>query len=525
VTQTISRTPRPGSAPVVQTTHGAVRGSLEDGIAVFRGIPYAEPPVGALRFRPPVPRQPWEGEWDATRFGDTVHQLYVFDSDAQVGAAAHPAGDDCLNLNVWTPAPGRTGLPVMVWIHGGAFKTGAGSDPYANGATFARDGVVTVTINYRLHALGYLHLGDRPGSGCFGLLDQVAALEWVRDNIAAFGGDPGNVTVAGESAGAHSVGTLLGMPSARHLFRRGILQSGGIQASIGADGAAIVTNEFLAELGIRGRNLEALGGFSTERLVAAAGAVAQRSPALLAERGIRPDPFGVPLSGGYFPFFPVRGTDVLPDRPLESVLTGAARDVDLLIGTNAEEGRAFRVWMGDGVASAAASQATTETVFALSGRDGSQVYEAYRRLRPGATDEEVGAAILTDVMFRLPAIRLAEAAQQHNPRTFMYRLAYRSAVPGFGAGHALDLPFVWDVVDDPLARAMIGSDPPGSLASAMHGAWVQFIKTGTPGHPVLPEWPAYDLTRRATMQFDATSQVVDDPDGDERRLWDGVRVD
>jgi para-nitrobenzyl esterase len=352
--------------------------------------------------------------------------------DAKVEAAANPPGDDCLNLNVWTPAPGRAGLPVMVWIHGGAFKTGAGSDPYARGTTFARDGVVTVTINYRLHVLGFLHLGDRPGSGCFGLLDQVAALEWVRDNIAAFGGDPDNVTVAGESAGAHSIRMLLGMPTARRLFHRGILQSGGIQASIGADGAAIVADEFLAELGIRRRDADALDAFSTQRLVEAAGAVAQRSPAMLGRRGIRPDPFGIPLSGGHFPFFPVRGTDVLPDRPLESVVAGAARDIDLLIGTNAEEGRAFRVWLGDGVVSAAASRATTRTVFALSGRDGSHVYEAYRRLRPGATDEEVGAAILTDVMFRLAAINLAEAAQRHNPRAYMYRFAYRSTCRSCG---------------------------------------------------------------------------------------------
>ncbi len=206
MTQTITSTQRAGSAPVVHTTSGQVRGVVEDGIAVFRGIPYAEPPVGELRFRPPVARQHWTGVFDAARFGPTVTQLYVFDSDAQVGAAANPAGDDCLNLNVWTPSPSRSRLPVMVWIHGGAFKTGAGSDSYADGATFARDGVVTVTINYRLHVLGFLYLGDNPGSGAFGLLDQIAALRWVRDNIAAFGGDPDNVTVAGQSAGGMSIG-------------------------------------------------------------------------------------------------------------------------------------------------------------------------------------------------------------------------------------------------------------------------------------------------------------------------------
>ena len=215
------------AAPIVATSRGAVRGSREEDVCVFRGIPYARPPVGELRFRPPVPPEPWDGVRDATRFGRRHIQVYdPVEGPLMHASARQPEGDDCLNLNVWTPDPTAGGLPVLVWIHGGSLKFGAGSDELYDGSTFARDGVVTVTLNYRLHPAGYLYVPGRPGAGAFGLLDQIAALEWVRDNIAAFGGDPARVTVAGESAGGHSVGALLGAPAARGLFRRAIPQSG-----------------------------------------------------------------------------------------------------------------------------------------------------------------------------------------------------------------------------------------------------------------------------------------------------------
>jgi len=500
---------------------------VENGIAVFRGIPYAEPPVGELRFRPPIARQRWTGVFDATHFGPTVTQLYVFDSDAQVGAAANPAGDDCLNLNVWTPSPGPTRLPVMVWIHGGAFKTGAGSDAYADGATFARDGVVTVTINYRLHALGFLYLDDKPGSGGFGLLDQIAALRWVRNNIAAFGGDPENVTIAGESAGGMSVGLLLGAPAARGLFRRAIMQSGAAQASVAVDGARVQSDELFAVLGLNREAPDALDSLDTKTLVDAAGVVARAAPTLLAARGLRPEPYGIALSGGCFPFHPVRGSQVLPDRPIVPIIAGAARHVDILIGTNADECNAHAVWMRmPELFSREAGSRLAETVFALIGRSGAHVFDAYRRRRQGMAEQDVTTAIMTDVMFRLPAIELAEAAQRHNLRTFMYRLAFKSAIPGFGAGHVIDVPFMWNKLDDPAARAMIGSSPGAQdLARVMHGAWVNFMKTGSPQHADLPDWPAYEPTRRATMQLDVESGVIEDPDGADRRLWDGVRLD
>jgi para-nitrobenzyl esterase len=310
--------------PIVRTRCGAVRGTFENGIAVFRGIPYAESPVGKLRFRPPARRAAWDGVREATHFGDAPPQLF-FNPDDPQPAADLPRGDDYLNLNVWTPDPGGAGLPVMVWITGGGFWWGNGAMSVYDGATFARDGVISVTINYRVHADGFLHLGDRPGSGCFGILDQIAALEWVHENIAAFGGDPARITVIGQSAGALSIGMLLSAPAARGLFQRAILESGATQGTIGADGALIVAAAFLEHAGIRPGDDEAMAQLTTAQLVKAATEVVPLVPSLLAPRGISTDPFGLGLFGGYLPFWPVRGTDVLPVRPIEAVAAGSAR--------------------------------------------------------------------------------------------------------------------------------------------------------------------------------------------------------
>jgi len=512
--------------PVVRTAHGAVRGSFEDGIAVFRGIPYAEPPVGKLRFRPPARRTPWAGVREATHFGDVPPQL-MFNADDPQAADDVPRGDDYLNLNVWTPELGSAGLPVMLWITGGGFWWGAGSLSTYDGATFARDGVVCVTINYRVHADGFLHLGDRPGSGAFGILDQIAALEWVQENIAAFGGDPNRVTVIGQSAGALSIGMLLSAPAARGLFQRAILESGATQGTIGADGALIVAEEFLKRIGAKSRDDDAIEELTSAQLAKAAIELAPLIPSLLAPRGIATDAFGLSLFSGYLPFWPVRGTDVMPVRPIEAVAAGSARDVDILVGTTLEEARGYLVVSGmPQVFTEAGAVKWTDAAFATSGRSGAAVFDAYRRRRPGAKDEDVSAAIMTDLMFRIPAIRFAEAQQRQNPRLHMYRFMYRSPVKGLGSAHELDVPFVWDKLDDPLARIRnIPDNPPYELAKTVHGAWVNFMTSGTPSYPGLPDWPAYDPQRRTTMELNVESQLIDDPDGDERHMWDGVRVD
>jgi para-nitrobenzyl esterase len=502
--------------PVVQTTRGAVRGTWENGIAVFRGIPYAEPPIGKLRFKPPVVRARWDGVRDATRFGATAPQDRNPIEEMLMGGNRPPQGEDCLHLNVWTPEPGQAALPVLVWIHGGGYKYGAGSDSIYDGSTFAREGIVTVTLNYRLNVLGFLYVGDRPGSGNFGLLDQIAALEWVQENIAAFGGDPGRVTVAGESAGAFSIGHFLSMRATRGLFHRGILQSGAASYQKPAEAAAVIATAVLGRLGTHFGDDNALAALTSAELIATAGALEPEILKLVVEAGITPNPIMAMVPDITLPVY---GTDVLPEPALIPIANGAARDVDLLVGTNADECS----YMRDAVN---APSAVAEAAFAPSGRSGASVLDAYRRNRPGMSDRDATTPFLTDTLYRIPAIRLAETAQRHNPRMYMFRFAWGSppSEGKFGAAHGFEVPFMWDT----LSKAqniiqMIGKEPPQSLATSMHGAWASFVKTGSPQHHSLPEWPAYDTTRRATMQLDVESRVVEDPGGEERALWDGVQ--
>ena len=434
-------TEQSGARPVVQTTSGAVQGTFENGTAVFRGIPYAEPPVGKLRFRPPAPRQRWDGVFDASRFGHIAPQTYQPLEDRFLGGHNAPQGDDCddcLNLNVWTPQPGDAMLPVFMWIHGGGLVTGAGSDLIYDGTTFAREGVVTVTINYRLDAPGYLYVGDRRGSGNFGLLDQIAALTWVQENVARFGGDPSQVTVGGESAGAHSIGGLLAAPSARGLFRRAILQSGAASSHQPVEAAAVIGSEILRRVGVRPGDDDALAGLTSAELLAAKQAVNPQVLPLLRARGV---PLNIFHAGWGSPTLMTSGTDVLPTG-IDAIRRGAPRDVDVLIGSNADECSWLRPALQE-------PHDAADTIFSAIGGSGASVLDVYRRNRPGLPQSQADRCVLDDMVFRLPAIRLAEAAALHNPRTYMFRFAWGSPpLEGkFGAGHAFELPFMWDVLD------------------------------------------------------------------------------
>ncbi len=503
---------------IVQTTRGAVRGTWENGIAVFRGIPYAEPPVGKLRFKPPVPRQRWEGIRDATRFREIVPQTDQSPIDALGLPEGVPQGDDCLNLNVWTPEPGRASLPVLVWIHGGSFKWGAGSCPGYDGATFAREGIVTVTLNYRLGAAGFLYVGDRPGSGNFGLLDQIAALQWVQENIAAFGGDPARVTVAGESAGGFSIGQLLAAPAARGLFNRAIVQSGGTQLHIKAEAASIIGAEVLRRLGVSPQDDDAFAAVTSAQLLAVQRAVEPEIFALVANSPVTLDL----LPRLFVVFVPTYGTDVLPERALLPIGRGVARDVNLMVGWNADETMVFYPTREAQQGMLKLIEEAADFAFSPIGRSGVKVLERYQVSRSGTDLADAVVPFVTDMLFGIPSIRLAETAQPHNPHTYMYRFAWKGSM---GAVHGLEIGFMFDSMEKArnVATALGAPNPPQALARTMHGAWVNFIKTGSPQHPNLPEWPAYDPIRRATMQFDIESRVVDDPDGEERRLWDGIQ--
>jgi para-nitrobenzyl esterase len=491
---------------VVETACGKQRGLRRDGVAQWRGIPYAAPPLGALRFLPPRPPVPWTGERDATRFGAVAEQSRDPARAMMSGIGEKMAmSEDCLVLNVFSPAADGARRPVVVWIHGGAFIMGSGSQPLYNGSSFAaRHDLVVVTINYRLGLFGLLYLGELAGEpyrhGNVALLDQLAALRWVQDHIAAFGGDPSRVTVMGESAGAISIGSLLGMPAARGLFHRAIVQSGapGLSPPSRADATALARG-VLAELGAGAADLVDV---PAARLVA----IQER---LTQARGL----------GAFAPF--VDGESI-PRPPTEAVRDGAAAGVPLLIGSNRDEWALFDVFFGD-----AATGAVKAHLIDRLGEDVLRIHAAHRDARdarPGARspDEAAWIDVLGDVAFRIPVLRLAEAQARHAP-VWMYRFDWESPAFGgrLGAAHALELPFVWNQLDLPVSQLLLGDDAPGAraLGAQIHDAWAAFIRGGEPAAAGLPAWPRHDEPRRATMVLAREPHVADDPDGPVRALW------
>ncbi|MBL9013958.1 MAG: carboxylesterase/lipase family protein [Myxococcales bacterium] len=459
------------TSAVVETSSGKLRGLLKDGVRVWRGIPYAAVPE---RFRAPVSTDPWRGERDATQWGPVAIQSRDPRIAMMSGVGEKmPMAEDCLTANVFAPE-GADRAPVLVWIHGGAFVMGSGSTPLYDGRTFAsRHGLVVVTFNYRLGLLGFL-------GGNWALLDQVALLEWVRDNIAAFGGDPANVTIVGESAGASSVAALLVMPRARGLFVRAVLQSCAIGAMVPTrdDNAAMA-----AELGLAAEaSIEAI-------LAAQAGLAAKR---------------------GLAAFAPFVDGDVVPEGPIAAVRAGRAAQVPLLLGWNRDEWKLFDVFLGPG-----SSEAVKEPM--------------RNRLGDAKLDEILKAydgdwiAICGDLAFRMPSTRIAEG---HRAPAWLYRFDWTSPAMGgaLGAAHGLDLPFMWNKLELKPSQLLIGGDTVGAqpLATAMHDTWAAFVKTGEPAGDGLPAWPSYDAQKRATMLLDRESRVVDDPDRQRRVTWDGV---
>jgi para-nitrobenzyl esterase len=489
---------------VIQTMQGAVRGRMVHGVAAFKGIPYAAPPFGDNRFQPPRPAEPWDGVRDALTYGTTVPKppCYLPPWDLLLPEPDIP-GTDCLNLNVWTPEPGPAGLPVMVWIHGGGFTNGSGAVPDYDGRRFARDGVVCVTVNYRLGVDGFLYLDG--GVANRGLLDQVAALEWVRENIAAFGGDPENVTIFGESSGAMSVATLLAMPCAAGLFRRAIAQSGAGHHVFLPETARPVSQALADKLGVLPTQ-ETIAEVPMHLLLQA-----QRE--LVVEIVRDPEHWGE-VAANLMPFEPVVDGEVLPDRPIERIKAGVGAHIDLLVGSNAEEWRFFDVPTGHIQQVTEADLRGKVVDYGLPVDDAITTYGA---TRPNATRGDLLAAISTDWFYRIPAIRLAEAYSQQQCAAYMYEFAWPSPLFNgqLGACHYLEIPFVFDTLDS--NTPLLGGQAPQQLADVMHGAWVAFAARGDPG------WPRYDPVRRATMRFALPPQVVEDPGAAERALWEGKR--
>ncbi|MGW7102800.1 carboxylesterase/lipase family protein [Streptomyces sp. NPDC054883] len=443
--------------PRAGTRYGVVEGRpAEGGIRVFRGIPYAAPPVGALRFAAPRPPAAWEGVRDAGAFGPTAPKVPYPDRYAALLADPEVPGDDCLNLNVWTPDPSRgAGLPVMVWIHGGALTRGSSAVPVYDGSAFARDGVVLVSVNYRLGVLGYGVFPDAPANR--GLLDQIAALIWVRDNIEAFGGDPGRVTVFGESAGATSVGALLAAPRAAGLFAGAVMQSGPPEV-LPRERVRPMVRRMAALLKVPA-TAKAFTAAALPDLLAAQGAVLRRSS---------------PVSGG-----PAFGLVADPESlPADPSAAAAASGVPLLMGWTSEE---HRLWLAPTGAMRLLDRLgplAVELARARSGKDRAAV-RALRAALPGAGPADLAGHLLTDRLLRDPLRRIAgarRAAPSH-----LYEFRWSSGVPGLGACHALELGFVFDTLHKPESAWLAGPDAPQALADEMHAAWVRFAVDGDPG--------------------------------------------
>ncbi|PZQ64204.1 MAG: carboxylesterase/lipase family protein [Phenylobacterium zucineum] len=494
--------------PVVETADGKVRGLMSGGIAVFKGLPYGASTAGANRFRPPQPVKRWAGVRDALDYGPIAPQVpgdrrrdyadLIF-NDVQPGGM----GEDCLVLNLWTPSVSDHGKrPVLVRFHGGGFYGGSSNSPGSDGEMLARFGdCVVVTVNHRLSAFGYLHLGDEgpfADSGAAGMLDLVAALQWVRRNAEAFGGDPGRVLIFGQSGGGAKVSHMLAMPSAAGLFHSAGIMSGSRLTAQTREEAAEVAAKLLRQLGLRRDQIRELQAVPFTTLLAAQADLEAGDRA----RGEAPRSFS-PVLGAAIPRHPFA-----PDAPAISA------DIPLIVSTTLDE-RAYRESNFD------QTWAGVETrLRAVVGADAPQVLAAYRDDDPAATPYVIQARLITDQTFhRYATILASRKAAAARGKVWSYLWAAPSPAYGgrYGAPHAADVPASMHDIRMPLAGPTADNR---RLADELASAWVALAARGDPNNPRTPSWPAYDTTRRATLVFGHPTKVVDDPRRRFRELWD-----
>ena len=500
------------ASPVVATKYGKVRGISADGVCAFKGVHYGASPEGAGRFMPAAPPKPWIGVFDALEYGTMAPQILSSATGSDIRIAMGDifgpgdVGEDCLVLNVWTPSVARGKRPVMVWLHGGGYTGGSDGAPTYDGANLARkQDVVVVGINHRLNVFGYLYLGEIAGekyadSGNVGMLDIVLALKWVRDNIAHFGGDPGNVTIFGESGGGGKVGTLMAMPPAKGLFHKAIVESGSMLRVSTRDEAEATARKFLAQLKIEPDQVHDLQNVPMSDMLAT---------------------FRTMTGPNAIRLGPVVDGRSLPRQPFDPDAPAQSASVPMIIGTNGTETTALLGIVDPSLFSLSEAEMRTKLETYLHLADDSQLdglIAAYKKARPDATPSDIYFAVTTDRMMRINAITQAErkAAQDAAP-AYMYIFDWRSPVLGgeMGSPHGIELAFVFDNTDKTTGMNGTGADL-APLAEKMSAAWAAFARTGNPNHSGLPHWPAYDVNSRATMIFNDECKIVDDPGRDER---------
>jgi para-nitrobenzyl esterase len=511
----------PQVTAVVATSHGRVQGLVLDKIHSFKGIRYAAAPIGPLRWMPPQAPEPWQNILDCSDYGAPAMQMAG-------GATASPVSDfgmqmaqvfttpsemkiqneDCMFLNVWTPATDQGKRPVMFWIHGGGYAYGSGGQPVYSGEDLARaHNVVVVSVNHRLNVFGFLHLGELMGdayksSSSVGMQDLVFALQWVRDNIAKFGGDAGNVTIMGQSGGGAKVCNLLAMPSAKGLFHKASIQSGGAPTVGRKEGANRLAKTLLDELGIAANDIKALQAVPAPTLIKAAGAALLKAGA-------------GPLGGGFGPIIDevaITRDPFAPDAPEISA------EVPVLIGFVKDEMTIFTAsepWFGRLTEEELQSRSKTIP-------KGPELLAALRKLYPSYSPTYLWVGLLSlRFMQGTNAVADRKAAQGKAP-VYLWSMTWETPVGGgiFKTPHTLEIPFMLNSYER--VRAFVGPGPgPAQMAKQLSEAWVAFARTGKPQGASIPNWPAYDSTTRATMMFDLKSKVVNDPYGELRKIIAG----
>jgi para-nitrobenzyl esterase len=498
------------ASSVVETTAGKVRGTQQGQLCAFKGVPYGASTAGERRFMPPVRPQPWTGVRDALELGHRSPQLIssfhgFVPPELEAMDRDEPMGEDCLVLNVWTPGPGHGHKrPVMVWLHGGGFTSGSGGFIIYDGARLAaKHDVVVITVNHRLTAVGYLYLAGVGGehyasASNVGNLDIIAALEWVRDNAAAFGGDPGNVTIFGQSGGGGKVSSLMAMPAAKGLFHRAIVQSGAAVKGIPRDAATHTAEAFLARHDLKPDQVDRLRQMSTEQLLFVT--EASRGP---------------PLNFG-----PVVDGHTLPTDPFDPTAPALSAEVPLLIGTVESEVAFFPNQVLDPIDDAGLHAHVKQTVRNASDAQIDQIISAYRAGRPTASNTDLYLIIASDATFRAGVLTEADRkAAQGKAAVYQYYFTWRSPVRAgkLRAFHTVEIPFVFDNVD--AATSMVGSAPDRyALADQMSSAWVAFARTGNPNHRGLPHWAPFDTKQRVMMVFNDECKALSDPHGSEQHV-------